>query len=87
MGALPDGDGPHGRQLLPTLLSDDMDPRLVLVHGVKDDLSGDDSQSDSKTEINNNNPRFSTYVPLVVQLVVGQFEFVEADHLPHPRLP
>ena len=24
---------------------------------------------------------------LVVQFVIGQFEFVEADHLPHPRLP
>jgi len=24
------------------------------------------------------------YVSLVVQLIVGEFEFVEADHLPHP---
>ena len=27
-----------------------------------------------------------TYVALVVQLVVGQFQLVEADHLAHPRL-
>lgn len=27
-----------------------------------------------------------TYMSLVVQLVVGQFELVEAHHLPHPRL-
>lgn len=25
-----------------------------------------------------------TYMSLVIQLVVGEFEFVEADHLPHP---
>lgn len=28
-----------------------------------------------------------THVALVVQLVVGQLELVEADHLAHPRLP
>lgn len=27
------------------------------------------------------------YMALVVQLVIGQFEFVEADDLSHPRLP
>lgn len=25
-----------------------------------------------------------THMALVVQLIVGEFEFVEADHLPHP---
>jgi len=30
--------------------------------------------------------RRGSYVSLVVQLVVGQFQFVEADHLTHPRL-
>lgn len=27
------------------------------------------------------------YMPLVIQLVVGEFELVKADHLPHPRVP
>lgn len=27
-----------------------------------------------------------TYMPLVVQFVVGQFQLVKADHLTHPRL-
>lgn len=26
-------------------------------------------------------------MPLIVQLVVGEFEFIEADHLPHPGVP
>lgn len=26
-------------------------------------------------------------MPLVIQLVVGEFELVKADHLPHPRVP
>lgn len=37
-GALSSGDSPHWGQLLATLLPDDMHPRLVLVHGVQDDL-------------------------------------------------
>lgn len=32
------------------------------------------------------NRRSGTYVALVVHLVVGEFDAVEADHLPHPRL-
>lgn len=31
--------------------------------------------------------RGDTYVPLVVQFVVGQLQLVKADHLTHPRLP
>lgn len=27
-----------------------------------------------------------TYMPLVIQFVVGQFQLVKADHLTHPRL-
>lgn len=37
--ALPGRDGPHWGQLLSALLADDVDARLVLVHGVQNDLS------------------------------------------------
>lgn len=37
-GALPGRDSSHRGQLLSTLLPDDVDPRLVLVHGVQNDL-------------------------------------------------
>lgn len=28
-----------------------------------------------------------TYMSLIVQLIVGEFEFIEADNLPHPGVP
>lgn len=40
-GAFPHRDGPHWGQLLSTLLTDYMDPRLVLVHGVQNNLNRD----------------------------------------------
>lgn len=27
-----------------------------------------------------------TYVALIIKLVVGQFEFIKTDHLPHPGI-
>lgn len=31
--------------------------------------------------------RKAPYMSLVVQFIVGEFELVEADHLPHPGVP
>ncbi len=38
-GAFPSGDSSHWGQLLSALLADYMNPRLVFVHGVQNDLS------------------------------------------------
>lgn len=62
---------------------DQVNARLVLVHGVENDLLANDgigldlvSQSIRATDA-----RPSTYVAILVHVVVGQFRLLEANHL------
>lgn len=68
---------------------DQVNARLVLVHGVENDLLANDgigldlvSQSIRATDA-----RPSTYVAILVHVVVGQFRLLEANHLFSQLLP